>query len=187
VDRFYWKPAEGYFLVVSELVPYKRVDQAVRVFSQSGRRLVVAGAGPELGALRRMAAPNVEFLGRVSDAELCELYARSRALLLPGEEDFGMTPVESLASGKPVIALGRGGALETAPPLGGVFYDAPTEESLAGAIEVFERLEPEIRPEELQAHARRFDESEFQRRMAAVLSVPVISCDTQRLPSLPRR
>jgi glycosyltransferase involved in cell wall biosynthesis len=98
-----------------------------------------------------------------------------------------MTPVESLASGKPVIALGRGGALETAPPLGGVFYDAPTEESLAGAIEVFERLEPEIRPEELQAHARRFDESEFQRRMAAVLSVPVISCDTQRLPSLPRR
>jgi hypothetical protein len=86
-----------------------------------------------------------------------------------------------------VIALGRGGALETVPPLGGVFYDAPTEESLAGAIELFEKLEPEIRPDELQAHAQRFDESEFQRRMAAVLAAPVTSCDTQMSRLSPRR
>ena len=83
----------------------------------------IAGAGPEYGRLRAMAGTNVEFLGRVSDAELRELYARCRAFLLPGEEDFGMTPVEALASGKPVVALGRGGALETVPGFGGVFYD----------------------------------------------------------------
>ena len=123
VDSFYWKPAEDYFLAVSELVPYKRIDSLVRWFSLTGRRLKIAGAGPEYGRLRAMAGSNVEFLGRVSDAELRELYARCRAFLLPGEEDFGMTPVEALASGKPVVALGRGGALETVPGFGGVFYD----------------------------------------------------------------
>jgi glycosyltransferase involved in cell wall biosynthesis len=125
VDSFYWKPAEDYFLAVSELVPYKRVDSLVRWFSMTGRRLKIAGAGPEYGRLRAMAAANVEFLGRVTDAELRELYARCRAFLLPGEEDFGLTAVEALASGKPVVALGRGGALETVPGFGGVFYDEP--------------------------------------------------------------
>src|ERR1039457_6835264 len=115
VDSFYWKPTEDYFLAVSELVPYKRIDSLVRWFSMTGRRLKIAGAGPEYGRLRAMAGSNVEFLGRVSDAELRELYARCRAFLLPGEEDFGMTAVEALASGKPVVALGRGGALETVP------------------------------------------------------------------------
>src|SRR2546425_7120289 len=93
VDAFYWKPAEDYFLVVSELVPYKRIDSVVRLFSRSGRRLRIAGAGPEFRRLRQMAASNVEFTGRVTDHELRELYARCRAFLLPGEEDFGLTPV----------------------------------------------------------------------------------------------
>src|ERR1022692_3792673 len=83
-----------------------------------------------------------------SDADLRDLYARSRALLLPGEEDFGITPVEALASGKPVIALGRGGALETVPPGGGIFYDEASEESLAAAIEQFEEMEAGILPAE---------------------------------------
>jgi len=169
VESFYWKPAGGYFLVVSELVPYKRIDQAVRVCSASGRKLIVAGEGPEYRRLRRIAAANVEFAGRVSDGDLRELYARSRALLLPGEEDFGITPVEALASGKPVIALGRGGVLETAPALGGVFYGEAAESALAGALDEFDRLEAQIRPDELQSHASRFSEAEFRRRMEAIL------------------
>jgi glycosyltransferase involved in cell wall biosynthesis len=170
VDSFYWKPAEDYFLAVSELVPYKQVDSLVRWFSATGRRLKIAGTGPEYARLRTLAAPNVEFLGRVGDADLRELYARCRAFLLPGEEDFGMTPVEALASGKPVVALGRGGALETVPGFGGVFYPEPAE--LAGAIERLEQLEPSIRPAELQAWARQFSEQEFLRKMGAVLGLP---------------
>ena len=165
VDSFEWRPAEDYFLIVSELVPYKQVDVAVRLFSQTGRRLRIAGAGPELRHLRKIAAPNVEFLGRVSDDTLRDLYSRCRALLLPGEEDFGITPVEALASGKPVIALGRGGALETVPPFGGVFYD----ENLAEGLEAFEKLEPAIRPTVLQEWARRFSPSEFAAKMQAIL------------------
>ena len=116
-----------------------------------------------------MAGANVEFLGRVSDPELRELYARCRAFLLPGEEDFGMTPVEALASGKPVIALGRGGALETVPESGGVLYDDPSEEHLAEAIARFEDIEASIRPSELQSHARQFSEEEFFRKMSPLL------------------
>jgi glycosyltransferase involved in cell wall biosynthesis len=169
VDSFYWKPAEDYFLAVSELVPYKRIDSLVRWFSLTGRRLKIAGAGPEYSRLRAMAGPSVEFLGRVGDAELRELYARCRAFLLPGEEDFGMTPVEALASGKPVVALGRGGALETVPGFGGVFYDDAA--GLADAIERLEALEASLRPAELQAWARQFSEAEFVRKMGAMLEV----------------
>jgi glycosyltransferase involved in cell wall biosynthesis len=169
VDSFYWKPAEDYFLAVSELVPYKRIDSLVRWFSTTGRRLKIVGGGPEYSSLRAMAGPNVEFLGRVAEAELRELYARCRAFLLPGEEDFGMAPVEALASGKPVVALGRGGALETVPGFGGVFYDAPA--GLADAIGRMEALEPSIRPAELQAWARQFSVEEFLRKMGALLEV----------------
>jgi len=173
VESFYYKPPEDYFLAVSELVPYKRIDSLVRVFRRNGRRLRIAGDGPDYRKLKRLAAPNLEFLGRVLDDELRELYARARAFLLPGEEDFGITPVEALASGKPVIALGRGGVLETVPPFGGVFYDEPGDEQLARAIERFEELESQIRPAELQASARRFSEDEFARRMSAVLEFGV--------------
>src|SRR5262249_36446583 len=122
VESFYWREPEDYYLIVSELVAYKRIDTAVRLFSKSGRRLRIVGAGPERKALGAIAGPSVEFLGRVPDRELRELYARCRAFLMPGEEDFGITAVEALASGKAVIALGRGGAVESAPaaePSGG--------------------------------------------------------------------
>ena len=135
----------------------------------TGRRLRIAGAGPEYARLRAMAGKKVDFLGRVSDTDLRELYARCRAFLLPGEEDFGMTPVEALASGKPVVALGRGGALETVPRFGGVFYEEPTVEHIAGAIGALEAMEPAIRPAELQEHARQFGAGEFLRRMQGVL------------------
>lgn len=170
IDSFYCRPAGDYYLIVSELVAYKRVDCAVREFSRSGRRLRIVGDGPEYRALRAGAAPNVEFLGRVTDRELRELYARARAFLLPGEEDFGIAPVEALASGKPVIALARGGALETVPPFGGVLYDHPDE--LGEAVDRFEAMERDICPAELQAWAHRFSAERFTEAMRPLLALP---------------
>lgn len=178
VDSFYWKPAEDYFLIVSALVPYKRIDLAVRAFARSGRRLIIAGSGSEYRKLKKLATPEIEFAGQVSDHQLRELYARCRALLLPGEEDFGMTPVEAMASGKPVIALGRGGVLESVPlqsPCGGVFYDSPTEGDLDRAVDAFECMEPHIQPRDLQKYAYRFSEQEFVQKMAAALDLPGIA------------
>ena len=172
VDTFFWKPPEDYYLVVSELVAYKRVDLAVALFSKTGRRLKIVGDGPEFAALKRRARPNVEFCGHVSGDELRELYARCRAFLMPGEEDFGMTPVEALASGKPVIALARGGVLETVPavnPTAGVFFQDPEESQLAAAIHQFEQIENSFCHEQLQSAVTRFSESEFHRQMSEVL------------------
>lgn len=174
VESFYRKPASDYFLIVSELVPYKRIDMAVRVFARAGRRLVIAGGGPEYRRLKSLAGRETEFAGRVPDAQLRELYARCRALVLPGEEDFGMTAVEALASGKPVIALGRGGALESVPceePLGGVLYDAPDEQNLETALLEFERIERSVSPMALQRYAQRFSTKEFQRKMVRALGL----------------
>ncbi len=172
VNEFYWKQPEDYYLIVSELVAYKRVDLAVRAFGRSGRRLRIVGDGPEYNALKRSAKDNVEFCGRVGDAELRELYAHCRAFLMPGEEDFGITAVEALASGKPVIALGRGGALETVPvsePQGGIFYDEPTDDSLLRAVSVWDQFEDALEPRSLQTYAARFSPAEFARKMRAIL------------------
>jgi glycosyltransferase involved in cell wall biosynthesis len=172
VETFFWKEPEDYYLIVSELVAYKRIDTAVRLFSKTGRKLRIVGDGPEYRRLNELAAPNIEFCGRVSDSELREQYARCRAFLLPGEEDFGITAVEALASGKAVIALGRGGVLESAPPedrLGGIFYPQPEERELEEAIGRFERVEPGIAPLALQASVERFSEAEFRAKMSGVL------------------
>jgi glycosyltransferase involved in cell wall biosynthesis len=153
-------------------VAYKRLDSAIRVFSRNGRKLRVVGEGPEFKRLRRAAAGNIEFCGRVSDQEVRELYARSEAFVMPGEEDFGITAVEALASGKPVIALGRGGALETVPladPVGGMLFSEATDDALGEAINQWERRETEIDPAALQAYAAKFSEAEFVRKMQAQL------------------
>jgi glycosyltransferase involved in cell wall biosynthesis len=153
-------------------VAYKRVDVAVRAFAALGQRLRVVGDGPEFKHLKRMATPSIEFCGRVPDDQLRDLLAHSRALIVPGEEDFGITAVEALASGKPVVALGRGGVLESVPiadPLGGVFFDEPNEPHLIEALDRFERMEGQIRPRKLQAWAEQFSEAHFLARMRAVL------------------
>jgi len=175
VDTFYWKPADDYFLIVSALVPYKRIEVAVRAFASNGRRLVIVGTGSEYKKLRSLASPRIEFAGNVSEPTLRELYAGCRALLLPGEEDFGMTPVEALASGKPVIALGRGGILDSMPlrgPLGGILYDRPDEDCLQQALHEFERIESRFLPAELQKYAQRFSEEMFLRKVSAALDLP---------------
>lgn len=172
VENFYWREPQDYYLVVAELVAYKRIDMAVRVFSRLPRPLRIVGDGPEYRHLRHMAGGSIEFCGRVPDAQLRELLAHCRALVVPGDEDFGMTSVEALASGKPVIALGRGGTLESVPaadPLGGVFYDRPDDAQLAEAVTRFERLEAEVRPRELQSWAERFSEACFLARMREIL------------------
>ena len=167
VEKFYWKAAAEYYLIVSELVPYKRVDAAVRAFNRNGRTLRVVGDGPEYKTLRKAAAPNIEFCGRVTDEELRVLYAGCRAFLMPGEEDFGITAVEALASGKPVIALAKGGALEIVPDFGGLLYDDP--EGLEQAIELWDARGYEPNPGALKAYAAQFSEAEFVRQMNPIL------------------
>ena len=167
VETFYWKAPQDYHLIVSELVPYKRVDRAVRAFNQNGRRLLVVGDGPEYKALKRAAGANIEFCGRVTDQDLRELYARCQAFLMPGEEDFGITAVEALASGKPVIALAKGGALEIVPEFGGLLYDDP--DGLGHAIERWDGLAMDLDPRALQAYAAQFSETEFVRQMTPIL------------------
>ena len=172
VDSFYSKPPSAYYLIVSELVPYKRLDTAIRVFSKSGRRLKVAGTGPEFKALTRLAASNIEFCGHVGENDLRELYARCLALVMPGEEDFGIVAVEALASGKPVVALGKGGVTEIVPtgdPLGGVLYDENSEASLLEALDKLERVYSSVSSQAMKSWAMQFSESEFARKMQAFL------------------
>lgn len=166
-DRFQLSARdEGFFLVAGALVPYKRVDLAVRAFSHSGDRLIVAGDGPELDRLRRQAAPNVTFTGWVSDEDLKSLYERCTALVFPGEEDFGIVPVEAMACGKPVIAYGRGGACETVldRPEGGtgVHFRDQTVDSMLGAVGRLQsaRFDPTF----LRAHALSFGREVFKAR-----------------------
>jgi glycosyltransferase involved in cell wall biosynthesis len=170
VDSFYHGSSEGYFLAVSEMVPYKRLDYAVRVFARNGRKLKIAGDGPGYRALKRIAASNIEFCGRVPDRQLRELYAHSAAFVIPGEEDFGITMVESLASGKPVIALGRGGAEEIVTEGCGVLYPEPSEARLEKALRDFDARVAFLNPVQLQTRAAEFSDAAFDRRFRALLS-----------------
>lgn len=132
---------DDYYFVVSRFVGYKRIDLAIEACNKLGRRLIVAGSGgEEEQRLRALAGPTVEFVGRVSDEELRNYYAHAKAFLFPGIEDFGLTPLEAMAGGAPVIAFGQGGALETVidGETGLFFYEQSTE-ALALCIEEFER------------------------------------------------
>ncbi|HTO99329.1 MAG TPA: glycosyltransferase, partial [Myxococcales bacterium] len=152
--------SEDYALIVSALVPYKRVELAVSAFSRLKRKLLVAGDGPERRRLEQSAGPSVRFLGPVGQDDLPRLYAGARFFVLPGEEDFGIAPVESQAAGRPVLALGRGGALETViAGETGIFFPEPTVASLIEGIAAIDRLQPD--PVRLHEHAKRFDVARF--------------------------
>lgn len=175
VETFHTSAPEDYYLIVSELVAYKRIADAVQCFSRTGRRLKVVGGGPEYTRLKNLSTKNIEFCGRVSDSELKALYASCRAVILPGEEDFGLVPVEALASGKAVIALGKGGVLESVPlsdPCGGFFYQEPGETSLEAAVKEFEKEECYLSPASLQSYAARFSTEVFRREIANTLFGP---------------
>jgi len=159
-----------FYLVVGATERYKRVDLAIETVNRLGRPLVVIGEGPEDRRLRRLAGPTVTFLGAQPDEVLREHYASCRALIFPGEEDFGIVPVECMASGRPVIAYERGGALDTVRDgETGVFFREQTAEALADAILRYEREEREFSPERIAEHARAFDREHFKARFGAMV------------------
>lgn len=156
--------ADDFYLCAGQLTAYKRADVAIEAFNRLGKTLVVIGDGEMREKLRRRAAPNIKFLGWVGQDTLREYYARCRALIFPGEEDFGIVPLEAMASGRPVIALGRGGALETViPGETGVLFHEPSAEALIDAIFEFECVEASFAPDRLVRHAERFDKARFKR------------------------
>jgi len=160
---------EDFHLVVSQLVPYKRIDIAVEAFNQLRRRLIIIGDGSERARLEKMAGPTVTFLGSQPQSVLRDHYQRCRALVFPGVEDFGITPLEAQASGRPVVAYRMGGALETIREnITGLFFDAQTPESLAEAIQRLDGMT--IDRAECRRNAERFAPEQFRANFAAFLA-----------------
>jgi len=158
-----------YYLVASAFAPYKRIDLAIETFNELRKPLKVIGSGQDEDRLRGMAGPNIEFLGAVSDEELRQAYSGCRTFIFPPEEDFGIMPIEAMACGRPVIAYGVGGALETVTEETGVFFPEQTVPALKSAIEEFEHRESEFRPETARAQALKFDRPVFKRKVADYL------------------
>lgn len=169
-NRFCISQNDGnYFLVVSRLAAYKRIDIAVKAFSKLKLPLKIVGDGPAREELSKYAASNIEFLGKVSDDKAKRLFSECRALILCGEEDFGMTPLEAAASGRPTIAYKAGGALETViEGQTGVFFDEQTEESLIGAIKRFETIR--FDKNMLRLHSEKFDKEIFKEDLRRFLN-----------------
>ncbi len=170
-ERFRIDTPENYYLVVSRLRSYKRIDRAVTACNRLKAPLVIIGEGSDRARLESLAGPTIRFLGQVRTEEVAGWLARCRALVFPGEEDFGIVPLEAMASGRPVLALGRGGALETVVPAQpgveptGLFFDNTDE--LTELLCRFD--ESAFRPESLRAHAMTFDRREFCRRLNRLL------------------
>ncbi len=155
---------EDFYLIISALVPYKRLELAIEAARRLRRRLIVIGSGIERRRLERLAGSQVAFRGWLSDAELVDHLRRARALLFPGEEDFGIVPLEAMACGTPVVAYGAGGALETVVDgETGVFFAEATADALVAALERLERLE--LSPDAGRARALQFSRARFLERM----------------------
>jgi glycosyltransferase involved in cell wall biosynthesis len=153
-----------YYLMAGELVPYKRPDVAVRAFNEMKEKLVVIGGGEMLDRVRALAGPTVTVLGPQRFESLKQHYARCRALIFPGEEDFGIVPVEAMASGRPVVAFARGGATETVQDgLTGVFFTEQTTEAISSAVKRLASMK--VDSEKIALHAKQFDKERFLRRM----------------------
>lgn len=173
VDADFFTPAEkearsDEFLIVSALVPYKRIDLAISVCSRAKLPLSIVGTGPELNKLKKAAGPTVRFLGPLRSDDLREAYRKAQALLIPGEEDFGITSLEAQACGTPVIAFGKGGALESVSPgETGVLFQDLSVSGLAGALDKFRRLE--FNKSVLRSNAMKFSRPLFKEKLASFI------------------
>jgi glycosyltransferase involved in cell wall biosynthesis len=183
VDTTRFQPAptqDDYYLIVSRLVPYKRIDIAIQAFNALDRPLVIAGDGRDREALESIAGPTITFLGRVSDEELPELFARCRAYILPGAEDFSIVPVQAQAAGRAVIAYGTGGVLDTViEGQTGAFFREPTPRALAAVVRGFDP--DSIDSQACIQNAARFDVQIFEQNMHRFLEQHVEN--SERSPS----
>ncbi|HEY6873538.1 MAG TPA: glycosyltransferase family 4 protein [Geobacteraceae bacterium] len=163
---------DDFYLMVGQLVRYKRADLAVDAFNKSGRKLIVIGDGEQFAEIKRKAAANVTVMGRQPFSAIRDHYSRCKALIFPGVEDFGIVPVEAMASGRPVIAFRKGGALETVKEnVSGLFFDEQTPEALNIAIDRFETLIESFLPEVIRKHATGFDKELFKQKFHAVVEL----------------
>lgn len=172
-----------YFLMVTAFAPYKRTDLAIKAFNLLNYPLNIVGTGPEERHLKSIAQKNIRFLGWQPDDALRQLYANCRALIFPGKEDFGLTPLEAQSAGRPVIAYGKGGVLETVIPINpinkepggedsptGVFFYEQSSEELARAVKYFETIESIFDPQKIRGHALKFDLANFKERINAFIT-----------------
>jgi len=165
LERFHsCSQKDNFYVTVSRLVPHKRIDLLVRAFSRIKLPLIVIGSGPELGRLKALAAPNIYFLGYASDERTAEVLSRARGFVCAAEEDFGIAIVEAQAAGCPVIAYGRGGALESVVDgITGILFAEQSIESIIGAVQEFEELYPSFDPSKTMQNSQRFSKGRFVR------------------------
>lgn len=162
------KPGRNY-LMVGAFAPYKRVDLAIEAFNRLQLPLLIVGDGQDQKRLEKLAGPTVEFLGGLSNPAIADLYSKCKAFVFPGQEDFGITPLEAMASGAPVIAYKAGGALDTVTERSGLFFEPQTVEALMQAVLKIERGEVSFSEEECRAQAAKFSRQRFQREYASVV------------------
>jgi glycosyltransferase involved in cell wall biosynthesis len=170
VDTEFFLPRDkqgDYFLIVSALVPYKRIDLAVQAFNLNGQKMKIVGDGPDFKKLKKTANKNIEFLGFLTPQDLLRVYQEAKALLMPGEEDFGINSLEAQACGIPVIAYGRGGATETViPQETGLFFRELTARSLQGALDKFQGIA--FNRSTIRANALTFSRAVFKQKTSAL-------------------
>src|SRR5262245_8946393 len=177
-------PREDYYLVVSAFAPYKRLDLALQACARLGRRLVVIGTGQDQARLRAGAGPDIEFLGWQPDEAIRDHMRRCRALLFPGEEDFGIVPVEAMACAAPVLAFGRGGTTETVPPSAGCWFEEQTAECLASAMVDFEKRRGDFDPAAIRRQAEQFGAERYRQELFGYLDL-VMQQGSAQQPPLP--